>query len=134
MEIPQELRDAVEKISIIKHNDIIKEAQSISKKYRENDGKGNKLVTKKSEAIAYAIARMPATYCAVYTALSQTLKKYKHNINSVLDVGAGTGAATWAITNLIDVEQITCFEREAEMRKVGKQLMERKHKCRMEAN
>ena len=134
MDIPQELREAIENITTINHSKIVEESQAISKKYRENDGKGHKLVTKSSEAIAYAIARMPATYCAVYTALSQSLKNYKQDIKSVLDVGAGTGAATWAVTNLLETEQITCLEREEEMRKIGKQLMERKYSCKLETN
>ena len=123
MDIPQELKDGIERISINQHSKIIEESKTISKKYRENDGTGKKLVTKKTEALAYAISRMPATYGAVYSVLSQCLKKYKQNINTVLDVGAGTGAATWAINNLINTEKITCLEREDEMRKIGSQLM-----------
>lgn len=124
MDIPQELKEEIEKIMCsAQYTKIIEESQSISKKYRENNGKGNKLVTKQSEAIAYAISRMPATYCAVYTTMQQCLKIYKEDIKTVLDIGAGTGAATWAVTNLIDTEQIICLEREAEMRKIGSQLM-----------
>jgi len=123
MDIPQELKEKIEKISINQHAQIIEESQLISKKYRENDGKGKKLVTKQSEAIAYAISRMPATYCAVYTALSHTLKNYNQDIKSVLDVGAGTGAATWAVADLVQVDEITCLEREEEMRKIGSCLM-----------
>lgn len=123
MDIPQELKEAVEKISVIDRAKIIEQSQSISKKYRENDGKGKKLVTTSSEATAYAISRMAATYCAVYSALAECLKKYKGEIETVLDIGAGTGAATWAITNLIEVNKATCLEREKEMRKVGSQLM-----------
>lgn len=123
MDIPQELKDEIEKISINQHAQIIEESQLISKKYRENDGTGKKLVTKQVEAIAYAISRMPATYCAVYAALSHTLKNYNQHIKSVLDVGAGTGAATWAIGNLLEIDKITCLEREEEMRKIGTQLM-----------
>lgn len=127
MDIPQELKEEIEKITFgIKHSKIIEDAQLISKKYRENSGKGEKIVTKTSESIAYAISRMPSTYCAIYSALSQSLKKYNKDIKSVLDVGAGTGAATWAVTNLIDVDKIICLEREEEMRKVGKQLMDKK--------
>jgi hypothetical protein len=37
MDIPQELKDEIEKISTNQHSQIIEEAQSISKKYREND-------------------------------------------------------------------------------------------------
>lgn len=125
MDIPQELKDEIEKISINQHTQIVVESQAISKKYRENDGKGKKLVTKQSEALAYAISRMPATYCAVHTALSHTLKNYNQEIKSVLDVGAGTGAATWAVSNFVQVDKITCLEREEEMRKIGRQLMKK---------
>ena len=124
MDIPQELKEQIEKISSIQHKKIIEESQVISKKYRENDGKGKRLVEKESEAIAYAISRMPATYCAVYSVLAQSLKKYDQDIKTVLDIGAGTGAATLAVTNLIDTEKVICVGREMEMRKVGKQLME----------
>lgn len=123
MDIPQELKEEIEKISVKQHTKIIEEAQLISKKYRENDGKGKKMVTQQLEAKAYAISRMPATYCAVYTVLLHVFKNYKKDIKSVLDIGAGTGAATWALINFIDAEQITCLEREEEMRKIGNQLM-----------
>ena len=73
--------------------------------------------------MAYAISRMPATYCAVYTALSHTLKNYNEDIKTVLDIGAGTGAATWAVSNLVHADKITCLEREEKMRKIGSQLM-----------
>ena len=93
MEIPEELRERIENVLTINHKEVIEQSQAISKKYRENDGKGKRLVTQKSEAIAYAMSRMPATYCAVYTVLNQCLKNYKQQIKTVLDVGAGTGAA-----------------------------------------
>lgn len=126
MDIPQELKESIEKLQTeIEHTSLIEESQKISEKYRKNDGKGKKLVTKHTEAIAYAISRMPSTYCAVYSAFLETLKKYNYEIKSVIDIGAGTGAATWAVTNLIDAEQIICLEREQEMRKIGKQLMEK---------
>lgn len=124
MEIPQELKEAIEKIITgTKHKNIIEESQSISKKYRENDGKGEKLVTKQSEAVAYSISRMPATYCAVYSVFSKIFRNYNKEIKTVLDIGAGTGAATWAITNFINPQKITCLEREGAMRDVGSKLM-----------
>ena len=124
MEIPQELKESIEDVMKgIKHANLIEESQKISKKYRNNDGKGKKLVTELSEAIAYAISRMPSTYCAVYSVISQSLNKYDKDIKSVLDIGAGTGAATWAISNVLDVEKITCLEREKAMRDIGTKLM-----------
>lgn len=124
MDIPQELKESIErKIKGIKQANLIEDSQKISEKYRKNDGKGKRLVTKQSEAIAYAISRMPSTYCAVYSALSQTLKNYENPIKTVLDIGAGTGAGTWAVNNLINIEHGICLEREDEMRKIGEKLM-----------
>lgn len=125
MEIPQELKDAITKeMNEIQTTEIIQEAQKISQKYRANDGKGKRFITRKSEAIAYAISRMPATYCAVYSAVKNTLKNYDKKINTVLDIGAGTGTATWAVADLLNTNQITCLEREKEMLKLGEKLMQ----------
>ena len=124
MEIPQELKENIENLIIDGHSKIIEQAQNVSKKYRENTGNGDKIITSNSEAIAYAISRMPATYCAVYSALSQTLKKYKNEIKTVYDIGAGTGSATWAIQELLQPQKITCLEYEKEMLKIGERLME----------
>ena len=126
MEIPANLKEAIEEIITgIKHTNLIEESQKISEKYRQNDGKGKRLVTEDKEATAYAISRMPATYCVISSIMSKILKKYNKEINSRIDVGAGTGAATWAISDLIRVKQITCFEREKAMRNIGIKLMEK---------
>ena len=110
MEIPQELKNAIDNvIEQNKNSIIIEESQKISKKYRENNGKGKRLVTEESEALAYAISRMPSTYSAVYSALTQTIKNYDKKLQSVFDIGAGTGAATWAISNILDTDKIIEF-------------------------
>lgn len=124
MDIPQELKEAIDEvITGIKHTNLIEQSQKISEKYRENDGKGKKLVTERTEAIAYAISRMPSTYCAVYSVLTQCLKNYEKDIKTVLDIGAGTGAATWAVSNVLQVEKIVCLEREKAMKDIGTKLM-----------
>ena len=57
---------------------------------------------------------------------SLVVKNYDKNIKSVIDIGAGTGAASWAVSNVLDVEKITCLEREKAMRDIGKKLMHQK--------
>ena len=67
---------------------------------------------------------MPATFCAVTTALKHTLNIAKScEIESVLDIGAGTGAAAWAINEIIKPKEIICLEREEAMRNIGQALM-----------
>lgn len=121
MELPLELRVAIdEKISEINIEQLQKDASNISLRYRNESGKGNRLLTENSEAISYSIVRMPATYSAIYTALKHTLELYDGELHTMLDVGAGTGAGSWAATSLMDLEKITCVEREDAMISIGK--------------
>ncbi len=124
MDIPEELKDAIkELLAKNKTNEIIENAQIISNRYRNNDGKGRRLLTEQNEAISYAISRMPATYSAVYSAVYQTIENYNENLETLLDIGAGTGAVTWAVNELLEITEGKCLERENNMINIGKQLM-----------
>ena len=124
MDIPEDLKNAIDElISKNKTNEIIENAQIISNRYRKNDGKGKRLLTEKNEIISYAISRMPATYAAVYSAVRQTLENYEGELQTLFDIGAGTGAATWAVNELSEITEAKCFERESNMINIGKQLM-----------
>ena len=102
-----------------------RDARTISENYRLRTGTGSRLLTKESEAAAYAAARMPATFAAAQAALKESLAaaNLEMKIRSVVDCGAGTGAATWAAAQLLDLERVTCLEREEAMRAVGSRLM-----------
>ena len=125
MDIPEELKENINKL--LKENQIhkiLEDAQIVSNRYRNNDGRGKKLLTKESEAVSYAISRMPATYAAVSSVLEQTLDNYNEELTSVIDVGAGTGAVVWAVNDVTTSNAIKCFEREESMINIGKKLME----------
>ena len=125
MELPIELRSLIEeKLEKSNIKELKNNSESISLKYREKSGKGNRLVTEEIEALAYAAVRMPATYSAVNTALKNTFEIYNPEIESVLDVGAGTGAGTWAVRNFVDLNDSICLERENVMRNLGENLMQ----------
>ena len=124
MDIPKELKENINKIlNENQINKILEDAQTVSNRYRNNDGKGKKLVTKESEAVSYAISRMPATYVAVSSVLEQTLDNYNEELTSVIDVGAGTGAVVWAVNDVATSNAIKCFEREESMINIVKKLM-----------
>lgn len=125
MELPIELRSLIEeKLEESNIKELKNNSESISLKYREKSGKGNRLVTEEIEALAYAAVRMPATYSAVNTALKNIFEIYNPEIESVLDVGAGTGAGTWAVRNFVDLNDSICLERENVMRNLGENLMQ----------
>ena len=127
MELPNELKNIIEnELEAINIKELQKNAENISLKYRDEiQKKGKRLVTEDVEAITYSAVRMPATYSAVYTALKNTLEISNEKIGSLLDVGAGTGAGSWAANEMLQLQQITCIEREDAMINFGRKLMEK---------
>ena len=124
MDLPIELKSASEKLVVgYKQAQLKKIAQDLSDRYRNESGVGKVLLSKDIEAAVYALVRMPATYGAVSDALKYALEYFDGSISTLLDVGAGSGAATWAASNQLELERITCIEREGAMRRVGETLM-----------
>lgn len=127
MELPIEFRNITEEMAAaIPVKKLISAANAISERYRQQTASGQPLITNDTEAAAYAIVRMPATIGASGSAMQYTADRYDGEITSVLDIGAGTGACSWAAAEIFsDIEKITCLERENSMIALGKSLMEK---------
>ena len=95
-DLPAELKAALDgKLRGFSRNDAAGRAASISKTYR--DGGGSGAIRSETDALAYALARMPATYAAVTASLNALVEiRPDFAPTSLLDVGAGPGTATWA--------------------------------------
>ena len=94
--LPLELRAALEaKLQGVSREAIARRAALISRTYR--DGGNSAAITSESDALAYALARMPATYAAVIASLNALVEvRPDFAPKSLLDVGAGPGTASWA--------------------------------------
>jgi ribosomal protein RSM22 (predicted rRNA methylase) len=95
-DLPAELKAALDaRLQGLSRTDAAGRAASISKTYR--DGGGSGAITSEADALAYALARMPATYAAV-TASLNALRGIAPDFApaSLLDIGAGPGTASWA--------------------------------------
>ena len=124
MEFPLELRMAIEqKAQGLSTAELMREAQELSRRYREEGGQGKRLSTTDRQALAYAAVRMPATFGAAAAALERTLPLLETVPTTLLDVGAGTGAAAWAASSLLFLESVICLEREPAMAQLGQALM-----------
>ncbi len=124
MVIPQALALAIEKhAGGVSQKELCRNAQNVSLRYRDRIREGESLVSSPGEVLAYAAARMPATFSAVISALSYSLSCTEKIPLTLLDAGAGTGAATWAAATLINLSGITCFEKEKSMLELGQSLM-----------
>lgn len=130
MQLPVDIRIALERMA---DGQSLKSLglsyKSISDRYR-GDRSGNAVlqIRNADEALAYAIARMPATYGAVHDVLLraiQTIPTLKPV--TLLDLGAGPGTATLAaLEHFHDLKELRLVEPNTHLAGLSK------HLCRME--
>jgi ribosomal protein RSM22 (predicted rRNA methylase) len=116
MQLPLEVRRRIEeRAADVPFADLKRAAAAMSDAYR--DGRPITITPE-----AYLVTRMPATYAATYSALRE-FPLDSININSVLDVGAGTGAASLAVRSLLPRAAITMLERDVSLAKEARALI-----------
>jgi ribosomal protein RSM22 (predicted rRNA methylase) len=95
-DLPAELKVALDaRLEGLSRRDTAGRAAVISQTYREGGGSG--AIRSETDALAYALARMPATYAAVVASLNAFCEiRPDFAPASLLDVGAGPGTASWA--------------------------------------
>jgi ribosomal protein RSM22 (predicted rRNA methylase) len=94
--LPAELKAALDaRLQGLSRNEAAARSARISKTYR--DGGGSATIKSETDALAYALARMPATYAAITAGLN-ALGEIRPDFapENLLDVGAGPGTAAWA--------------------------------------
>src|SRR5258708_7511557 len=95
-DLPTELKAALEaKLHGLSRSDAAERSARISETYR--GGGGSAAIRTEADALAYALARMPATYAAVTAGLNALCEiRPDFTPRRLLDIGAGPGTATWA--------------------------------------
>lgn len=96
-ELPAALRTAVEReLAGASRRDLAQRTASTTQAYRE--GRGSSAVIKgRDDALAYALARMPATYAACARVFDETARLAPAFApRSLLDAGCGPGTGSWA--------------------------------------
>ncbi|MBQ4541435.1 MAG: hypothetical protein IJA23_01140 [Clostridia bacterium] len=124
MQLPLKCQEKVSRLyAELKQGELSKVQKNLTYKYKNETGESKSLIDSKADSLLYAISRMPATYAVIYTLLSQLLEQgLISGIESVLDVGSGTGAGYFAIKEFDDDTQIALFERDENMIKVFETL------------
>lgn len=124
MELPMGLRAGIEALTgDYPQAQLLAASRLLTERYQTQSGQGKRLLTRPVEAAAYAAVRMPATFGAIDAALAAAMSQFDGAIATVLDAGAGTGAAAWAAAMRLDAPlRITCFEREEAMIAAGQSL------------
>lgn len=121
--LPPELSVALERtLDGVPRKGLAASAQKMSAGYRQ--GESSRGIVTGEDALAYAVARMPATYAAcaaVFARLGEVMPGFAPA--SLLDVGAGTGAASWAArATWPDVAGITMLDHNPALRALARKL------------
>ncbi|WP_438278568.1 small ribosomal subunit Rsm22 family protein [Nitrobacter sp.] len=122
--LPAALRTALDqKAQGLSRSDAAGRAAAISQTYR--CGGGSDAIRNQTDALAYALARMPATYAAVvacFNALHEIRPEFAPA--SLLDLGAGPGTATWAAAQAFDcLDEFTAIDANTALRTLALDLV-----------
>lgn len=123
MQFPPELTASLEALlDGVPRKDLAAAAKAMSAGYRQ--GETSQPIATPLQATAYAVARMPATFAAcaaVFARLAEVRPDFAPQ--SLLDVGAGTGAASWAAMSAWpDIASITMLDRNPALRALARRL------------
>lgn len=128
MQFPKQIEEKILKLyKSFSVSKISKQRECLTSRYKTQSGKSKSLINGKSDSLVYAVSRMPATFVVLSTLLDTlVIQGAIKNVDSVIDVGAGTGAGFFAVKNSLKVEEISMFERDLFMAEVAEQLTEQK--------
>src|SRR5712671_6051686 len=122
-DLPTELKAALDaRLQGLSRNDAAERASLISQTYRDGGGSGT--IKSEADALAYALARMPATYAAVaasLNALTEIVPDFAPE--TLLDVGAGPGTASWAAAEAFSsLQSFTLLDANGTLRRLALEL------------
>jgi len=121
--LPAELKAALDgKLQGFSRTDAAQRSERISTTYRS--GGGSRTIKSDADALAYALARMPATYAAVaasLNALTEIVPDFTPE--TLLDVGAGPGTASWAAAEAFpSLQDFTLLDANAALSRLALEL------------
>ncbi|MBQ8424848.1 MAG: hypothetical protein IJX17_02360 [Clostridia bacterium] len=117
MNLPKYLTDKINLVfSEINKNKLKSTQKNLTDKYKNKTGTSKDLISDKDDSIIYAVSRMPATYSVIYTLVKTLINQgFLSDINSVIDVGSGTGSVFFALSDIYDNLNFELFERNKNM-------------------
>jgi ribosomal protein RSM22 (predicted rRNA methylase) len=122
-DLPAELKAALDaKLQGFSRTEAASRAAAISRTYRDGGGSGT--IKSETDALAYALARMPATYAAVAASLNALVEiRADFAPTSLLDIGAGPGTASWAATQVFSsLQRFVLLDANATLRALALEL------------
>lgn len=117
MILPVQIQQKVNELFVgLNKEKLISKREQLTLKYKTSQAVNKSVFDSREDSAVYAISRMPSTFAVIYTLISDLLKQDKiKNIDSVIDIGSGTGAGYFACKELFDDMNVLLFERDKNM-------------------
>lgn len=124
-ELPGALRAALEReLEGVGRKDLALRAQRTSAAYRAGAGSAG-VIREDADALAYALARLPATYAACATVFAEAARMAPGFApKSLLDAGVGPGAASWAASEVWVPQAVTWLDESPPFLALARRLAE----------
>ena len=122
--LPPELAAALdERLDAADSRALAAATEDLSRRYREGAA-GAPVARSREDVLAYAAFRLPATFAAAAAAMAEVRAvRPAWEPRTVLDLGAGTGAASWAAASTWpSLERVTAVEAAPAMAELGRAL------------
>ena len=122
--MPNALQQAVRELTAGQHG-LRESAGRISAHYRQR-GTSRDVIGASTDALAYALSRMPATYAAVIASLNALrIARPDFAPATLLDIGAGPGTATWAAAEAFhSLTQFSAIDANPALRALARDLVQ----------
>lgn len=125
MNMPDHVKSSLQAmLEGVSRKDLAARAALLTDTYR-NAGSSSAAVKDRQDALAYAVARMPATYAATVEALGRAAQRLPGlQPRTVLDLGSGPGTASLAALGMWPaIERVTMLEGLPEFRDLAAKLL-----------
>ncbi len=135
MRLPEAIERAIDReATAVPGKTLARAAEALSLRYRERVSASGPQTSRMPssapaltdvERLAYAIVRAPATYAAAAVVLAELAQRAPDlRIESLLDLGSGPGAATWAaLAQRDDITHVTLIERDRGFIDLGRRVL-----------
>ena len=125
MQLPERIREFVERrVAGVSASALERAAAALSDHYRGGEATATAPLAPQEKLAAYLATRLPATFAAASAVLAEVRRRLRGiRVSSILDLGAGTGAATLAAREIFpDLADCTLVEADAELAAAGREL------------
>jgi ribosomal protein RSM22 (predicted rRNA methylase) len=125
MHLPRELQNRIEQEAHkLNQSELTRAAAELSDRYRHQQNASERFIFTEAHRLAYAAVRNPATFASVGAALAEVHRLAPDlQVESMLDLGAGIGAASWAAAEVFDqLREFTLVEQDHRMVELGQKL------------